>query len=113
MRSGEHWTELKHMDNPVGYLYRVGQSRTRFRVSPVGMYPESSAAGTPWVEPGLPRALGRLSKRQRVAIVLAHSYGWSHREIGELLGIKPTTVQNHIERGLSRLRSLLGVTPDV
>lgn len=27
----EHWTELKEMGNPVGYLYRVGQSRSRFR----------------------------------------------------------------------------------
>lgn len=77
------------------------------------MYPEISEASTPWVEPALPRALRKLTTRQRVAVVLAHSYGWTHREIADLLGVKPTTVQNHIERGMRRLRSLLGVTSDV
>ena len=25
----EHWTRVRAMHNPVGYLYRVGRSRTR------------------------------------------------------------------------------------
>jgi hypothetical protein len=27
----EHWNDVRGMANPVGYLYRVGQSRTRPR----------------------------------------------------------------------------------
>ena len=60
-------------------------------------------------EPGLPRALAALSPRQRLAVVLVHGYGYTLREVAELTGIRPTTVQNHLARGLARLRSLLGV----
>ncbi len=107
----EHWERVEAMQNPVGYLYRVGQSRSRRRRRAC-LFPSAADAGTPWVEPGLPRALGGLTSRQRVAVVLAHGYGWTHREIGDLLGIRPTTVQNHIDRGVARLRSSLGVTLD-
>jgi hypothetical protein len=27
----EHWRRIRSLDNPLGYLYRVGQSRTRPR----------------------------------------------------------------------------------
>ena len=60
-------------------------------------------------EPGLPKALAALTQRQRLAVVLVHGYGYTLREVAELTGIGPTTVRNHLSRGLSRLRSLLGV----
>ncbi len=70
-------------------------------------------------EPKLRRALvaaygfeeGRdaLSQRQRLAVVLVHGYGCTLREVSELTGIRQTTVQNHAERGLARLRARLGV----
>src|SRR6266496_4311314 len=60
-------------------------------------------------EPGLPKALAALSQRQRLAVVLVHGYGYTLREVAELIGTRPTTVQNHLSRGLSRLRTLLGV----
>ncbi len=66
----------------------------------------------PWVEPGLPRALARLSKQQRTAVVLVHAFGWTFREVAELTGVKPTTVQNHLERGLAKLRDALEVHED-
>jgi len=42
-------------------------------------------------------------------VVLVHGYGYTLREIAELTGTRPTTMQNHLSRGLSRLRNLLGV----
>ena len=60
-------------------------------------------------EPGLPEALAGLSQQQRLAVVLVHGYGYTLREVAELTGIRPTTVQNHLSRGLSRLRRSLGV----
>ena len=60
-------------------------------------------------EPGLPGALARLTERQRLAVVLVHGYGYTHREVAELTGIRQTTVQNHLTRGLASLRSTLGV----
>jgi DNA-directed RNA polymerase specialized sigma24 family protein len=55
----EHWSEVQAMDNPMGYLYRVGSSRTRgrrYRV--VFARPEAADA---WIEPGLAGALGALT----------------------------------------------------
>jgi RNA polymerase sigma-70 factor (ECF subfamily) len=64
---------------------------------------------TPWVEPELPKALARLSERQRVAIILVHSLGWTYAETAELLGTSIGTVEVHVQRGVKRLRRSLGV----
>jgi len=106
----EHWDRLQAMENPAGYLYRVGVSRGRRwrRLPPV--FPPPPDGEMPWVEPGLPRALGRLSERQRVAVVLVHCLDWTQDEVAELLSISRATVQTHLERGLHHLRNSLGVT---
>jgi RNA polymerase sigma factor (sigma-70 family) len=106
----EHWSDVRGMANPVGYLYRVGQSRTRpRRHRPVFEVPDRSEVD---VEPGLPAALASLSERQRVAVVLVHGFGWTHREVAELIGTSPSSVQNHVERGMRRLRRALGGRTD-
>ncbi len=64
----------------------------------------------PDVEPGLPAAVAGLPEQQRITVTLLHGYGWTMTEVAELLGTKKTTVQNHAERGLARLRKELGVT---
>lgn len=110
----EHWPRVREMPNAAGYLYRVARSSVshgrRWRRRPPLLL-----AAPPGVEhqfePGLPAALATLSERQRVAVVLVHGFGYTLREVADLTGIKVTTVQNHLERGLSRLRDRLGVTP--
>jgi RNA polymerase sigma-70 factor (ECF subfamily) len=102
----EHWGRVSKMDNAAGYLFRVGQSRTRWR-RPALTY-EPRASGPPDFEPGLVVALKSLSVRQRTAVVLVHGFGWKLREVAELTGTSVTTVQNHLERGLVHLRRALG-----
>lgn len=106
----EHQERLAGLERPVAYLYRVGQTRTRVRRLRIlygrPEWPE------PWVEPSLGAALASLSPRQRVAVVLVHGYGWTFIEVADLLGVKVTTVQNHLDRGLARLRSVLEVSSD-
>ena len=51
----EHWSEVEAMDNPIGYLYRVGRSRTRGRRHRVVFVRADGAE--PWVEPRLGEAL--------------------------------------------------------
>ena len=112
----EHWRRIKRMDNPIGYLYRVGQSRTRPRKPPLGSgwEPASGApAGERHVEPGLLAAVGSLSEAQRVAVVLVHGYEWTFREVAELTGVTISTVQTHVERALAKLRAALEVVDDV
>ncbi|HEX6300291.1 MAG TPA: hypothetical protein VF148_07500 [Acidimicrobiia bacterium] len=65
----ENWDRIESMENPAGYLYRVGRSRAafeRFRPS----FAPVPAGDAPNVEPGLPVALRRLSEKQRVAVVI-------------------------------------------
>jgi RNA polymerase sigma-70 factor (ECF subfamily) len=72
-------------------------------------FPEVPEEQEVWVEPGLPGALRRLTTRQREVVVLVHGFGMSHSEVADLLGLKRSSVQNHLERGLAKLRTDLGV----
>lgn len=104
----EHWDRLRPMDNQVGYLYRVGQSKARRRRE--GWLGAPLPVAETRYEPGLPTALAGLSAQQRTAVVLVHGYGWTFAEAAEVLGITKSTVQTHVERGMSVLRQRLGVT---
>lgn len=104
----EHWDRVQTLDNPVGYLYRVAQSRTRRRRS--RPQPQAEPAGLPQDgEPELVEALRVLTEHQRVAVFLATGCGWSHAEVAEVLGTSASTVSTHVQRGLARLRELLEV----
>jgi len=105
----ENWPRLQHIANLPGYLFRVGQTRGRRRRQPVMELFDMGVSSDYSFEPGLPKALAALTQRQRLAVVLVHGYGYTLREVAELTGTKPTTVQNHLSRGLARLRSSLGV----
>ena len=54
----ENWERLSQMDNPAGYLFRVGRSRAInvFR-RPRTMFPSVPQPELPHVEPALPDAL--------------------------------------------------------
>lgn len=101
----EHWVRVRTMDRPIGYLYRVGQSRTRARREP----PRSRLSVVEDVlpDPDLHAALRHLTERQRTVVVLVHGFGYSLREVADLLGIRLTSVQNHAERGLRALHGHL------
>ena len=112
----EHWDRVASMANPVGYLYRVGQSRSRalFRArrwwNRRASFPVPSDNPEPVVEPALPAAMASLSEKQRVAVLLVHGFGYSVREVAELLGVSPSTVQRNADRALAGLRDSLGVS---
>lgn len=106
----EHWDRLSAMENPAGYLYRVGRSRARTNRRPV--FAPAPVSVQPQVEPALPGALAELSERQRVVVVLVHGFEWRQREVADLLGIDPPTVATHLRRGLRKLRKSLKVEID-
>lgn len=108
----EHWNRVRDMEKPIGYLYRVGQSKTRLRMTP---RPDVLPPSNPHdgFEPGLPKALDGLSRRQRMAVVLVHGYGWTQHETAEVMSVSESSVRTHLARGLDKLRASLGVTADV
>jgi len=103
----EHWDRVRGMANPVGYLFRVGQSRTRVRRTPP--LPAPSIVGVPDIEPALVPALLELAETQRTAVWLVHACGWTYAEAAEAMGTSTSMVGNHISRGMARLRDLLEV----
>ncbi len=104
----EHRDRVLPMANPVGYLYRVAQSKSRRRKQ--GLLPWTSDDDIPDIEPGLPAALAALSPKQSQAIWLVLAAGMTHVEAGAAMDISASTVANHLERGMARLRTELGVT---
>jgi DNA-directed RNA polymerase specialized sigma24 family protein len=107
----EHWDRVQATSNPIGYVFGVGRNRARRSLNRqrVPFLPPVRVSEIPWVEPGLPGALGRLSERQREVIMLLHCFEWSFSEVSEVLGMARGTVQAHERRGMARLRKDLGV----
>lgn len=109
-----HRDELVGMQNPAGYLYRVGLTRARRLIRwrrdqgrlPVEIVAET---GIGWSEPALASALDRLDREVRTAIVLVHCFQWSYAEVAELIDEPVHTIRNRVHRGMKVLRQKLGV----
>jgi DNA-directed RNA polymerase specialized sigma24 family protein len=108
----ENWERARALENPIGYLYRVGQtaaSRDRPRDLVVGRVAADVTTDSVDTEPRLMAGLQDLSTQQRAAVLLVHGYGYSLREAAAVLDIAPATLRIHIDRGLARLRAHLEV----
>lgn len=115
----QNWDRVESMANPVGYLYRVGQTsaRRQFRTTrreaavrtaiathnESGRIDETTIVDTHELEP----ALALLSPQQRTAVVLIHGYGLPLREVADTMKVSVATVRQHVERALDRLRTNL------
>lgn len=109
----EHDDRLAAMANPAGYLWRVGQTsvrRTTRQRRPIAWEPPAPADDGPTIEPSLLAGLERLSPRQRTAVLLVHGHGYSLSEAAAAMDCRVGTLRNHIDRGLTALRTHLGVT---
>ena len=104
----EHWDRVSMMDNPAGYLFRVGQSSVRRRRTP--LLPSPETIGVPDIEPALVPALLSLPDTQRTAVWLVHACGWRYAEVAAAMGTSVSMVGNHVSRGLDALRMRLGVS---
>jgi RNA polymerase sigma-70 factor (ECF subfamily) len=110
----ERWDEVRTMENPGGFVFRVGQSRARPHLRWArrgGSFPVADQSVLPHDEAMLDvlDALRALRTEQRIAVLMVKSYGFSYRDVGDLLGVTEAAVTNHVHRGLARLRSILEV----
>lgn len=107
----EHWARVQDMDNPAGYLYVLGRDRGRRMLGQKrAVFLPVPDRKMPWVEPGLPQALASLPEQQRVSVMLLYCFEWTMSEVADFLDVSKSTVQTHAERGMLRLRNLMGVT---
>lgn len=103
-----HWDEVAAMGNPVGYLFRVGQTSAKRqhrwrRPDVVVPHPATDHV----LDVDLQRALMRLRADQRTAVLLVHGFGYRYRDVAEVLDTSVSNVTNHVNRGLARLRALM------
>ncbi|MCB0966720.1 MAG: RNA polymerase sigma factor [Ilumatobacter sp.] len=108
-----HRSRLDGIDNPAGYLFRVGQSHAkrelRQRSVPSAELASKSVESDSRFEPALSNAMEGLSDQQRSAVLLVHGYGYSFREAADAMDVSLSTLRTHIDRGMQRLRSHLEV----
>jgi DNA-directed RNA polymerase specialized sigma24 family protein len=110
--SWENWDKVCSLDNPAGYLYKVGRtaaSRAGGRDFPAADVPSPQTDGDVAFEPGLLPALHALSAPQRTAVLLVHGHGYTLREAAELVGVTASTIHRDCDRALTELRAHLEV----
>lgn len=112
----QHWDQARAMDNPAGYLYRVGYSyalkASKSKTVPSDPLVPMASADQPDSGPELVALLSRLSDHQRVALWLVHGLGYRHREVAEVLECSASSVATHVRRALEKLRQDFEVNID-
>lgn len=104
-----HWARIRGMENPSGYLFRVGQSRSRrHRTKRAPALPSEDQDRERSDEPELHDALWTLPPTQRTAVILVHGFEYSYREAAELMAVSEGALRNYVHRGMTRLRDVLG-----
>lgn len=111
VRAYQRWERVGRLDNPAGWVYRVGLNHARNRMRrllrrvppPAGANEFEFAVADPSIE----RALADLSIEQRSVVVCRLLLGWSESQTAEALGIRPGTVKSRLHRATSRLETSL------
>ena len=110
----ERWGRVAEMEEPVGFLYRVALNlfRKRLRRAAVAvrraahLLPARDELARVETRDEAVRLLGRLTPRERAAIVVTAYLGYSSEEAGELLGIRAATVRVLTNRARASLRGV-------
>jgi RNA polymerase sigma-70 factor (sigma-E family) len=121
------WPRVRKMDHPTAYARTVlvhlaldgGKHRTRRRAelaeaaaAPLEQHEDDAAVrvlGRVEASADLMQALGALSPRQRVALVLRYFEDLSEGDVAEAMGCSVGTVKSTTSRALERLRSVVEV----
>lgn len=105
----ENWERVSNMENPAGYLFRMGQRWGRRQRRRSFVFGQPASSHDPWFEPGLESALRSLPVKQRMAVVLRHGLDLSYPEIASMTNQSETAVRKSVQRALARLREALEV----
>jgi RNA polymerase sigma-70 factor (ECF subfamily) len=112
VRAAEHWPNREPIEparwlSTVGVRLAIDERRRRKRWGWLELR-ETDAAWAVAADPDLWRALSRLDRRTRAAIVLTTLDGYSQDEVATMLDAPRGTVASWISRGRERLRAELG-----
>ena len=108
------WERVAIMENPPGYVYRIAQRwAVRQVVRPAPVSGTDRIVEDTYRDHELAAALQRLSPRQSEAVILVKGLGLTYEAAARLLGCSRSSIQNHVERALVRLRDHLEVNENV
>ena len=114
LRVWERWDRVAKMEDPAGYLFRTGMNvfRSRARRARVAVRKALKPLNAP--DPlsnveerdAIVRQLGKLTPRQRVAIVLVDALDLPGDQVAALMSIRPSTVRVLVARARASLRGM-------
>jgi len=108
------------MDEPTGYLYRTALNLHRKRIRrasvairrAIGLGGRRDELAEVETHDQVLRALGMLTPRQRISIVLVDLLDYSSEEAGHVMGIKAATVRVLASQGRAALKRNAGGTDE-
>ena len=113
-RAYQRWSSVSRMDNPSGWVYRVGLNLARSRIRKLTRrrrLPSGGAAAEvpepDMIEPAILRALRELPVDHRSVVVCRLLLGWSEAETAQALGIRPGTAKSRLHRATATLAEQL------
>ena len=113
-RAYQRWSTVGQMDNPSGWVYRVGlnvaRSRIRRLTRRLRLPSVGAAAEVPEPEvsePAVLHALRALPVDHRSVVVCRLLLGWSEAETARALGIRPGTAKSRLHRATATLAEQL------
>lgn len=112
LRVWERWDRVGAMDNPAGYLYRTALNVYRERIRrasvavrrAIGLGARRDELSEVDTHDQVLRALGSLTPRQRMSLVLVDLLDYSSKEAAQLMGITAATVRVLVSQGRAALR---------
>jgi RNA polymerase sigma-70 factor (ECF subfamily) len=116
LRLWERWDRVRDMDDPAGYLYRAALNLHRKRIRRasvairrvIGLRPRRDELAEVETHDQVLRALGTLTRRQRMSIVLVDLLDFSSEEAAQLMGVKAATVRVLASQGRAAIRRKQG-----
>jgi RNA polymerase sigma factor (sigma-70 family) len=116
----ERWNRVSGLEDPTGYLYRTAMNafRSRYRRAAraarrvVGLAPPADPFEAADERDLVARALAKLSRRQRAALVLTEVLGYGSEEAGRVLGVKAVTARVLASQARAALRAMLERTDE-
>jgi DNA-directed RNA polymerase specialized sigma24 family protein len=111
-RAFQRWAKVGCLDNPGGWVYRVGLNWAtsvirRRRRAPGAPAERGPTDVGPIPEPDVAAALAELPARQRAVVVCRYYLGLSEAETATALATRPGTVKSRLSRALHHLETRL------
>ena len=112
-RAYQRWARVQALDNPCGWVYRVGLNWSRsilrraLRPAPTWVTSGIAVSDHGGLDPAIDRALAQLSVEQRAVVVCRLLIGYSEAQTAAALGLRVGTVKSRLARATARLQSLL------